>query len=310
MYERFLGMALSKTLGFEYRELRRWEHFENTFSKIILLGWAFVTGCGKINLCVGRLLLPILLRNLFNRNRVISVWHYHDPNDGQGKVLHLYYLLTFFIARFFSHEKLAIVVVAPYWKIYFQKRFPGREIFYFPNLIERPANILPVVKHEKRIHLGQVSFKNSPELFKLAENLHYAGYSCYFSTNLVSEVSSNPFYEIRYFETHEAFLNYMATAEYTLAMPAFNEGWNRVAHESLLVGTQVIGFDRGGLGDLLKGANAILVETVEEAFTQIQKHEKRPIRVDYLEKISPVNLEFTIKEIKNWAKLDKIHKKV
>ncbi|MDI1232945.1 MAG: hypothetical protein PSX81_01545, partial [bacterium] len=49
-----------------------------------------------------------------------------------------------------------------------------------------------------------------------------------------------------------------------------NEGWNRTAHESLLVNTPVIGFKRGGLGDLLKQSNSVIVNSVEEAYNCIE----------------------------------------
>jgi glycosyltransferase involved in cell wall biosynthesis len=69
---------------------------------------------------------------------------------------------------------------------------------------------------------------------------------------------------IRYFESPENYLQEMAASLYTLALPLFNEGWNRVAHESILVGTPVIGYPKGGLADLLKQSNSHMAHHKED----------------------------------------------
>ena len=73
----------------------------------------------------------------------------------------------------------------------------------------------------------------------------------------------------------------MAESEYTLALTRVNEGWNRIAHESLLVNTPVIGYVRGGLGNLLYGSGAITVHNAGEAFDAIVKKEKISSRNEY-----------------------------
>ena len=64
----------------------------------------------------------------------------------------------------------------------------------------------------------------------------------------------------------------------------FAEGWNRVAHESFLVGTQVIGPKLGGLGDLLSGANGHIVASMEEAEAIIINQEVQLINYHFLDK--------------------------
>jgi hypothetical protein len=77
----------------------------------------------------------------------------------------------------------------------------------------------------------------------------------------------------------------MAASEYTLAMPFIKEGWNRIAHESLLLGTQVIGFNQGGLGDLLRGANAFALgeESREEILEEYYREFRNPLDVNFME---------------------------
>lgn len=50
----------------------------------------------------------------------------------------------------------------------------------------------------------------------------------------------------------------LSAATLTVTMSSFDEGWSRVAHESLLCGTPVIGSGRGGMRELLEGAGQIV----------------------------------------------------
>lgn len=56
----------------------------------------------------------------------------------------------------------------------------------------------------------------------------------------------------------------LAAADVAVAFSRFREGWNRTAHEALLSGTPVVGLDRGGQGELLRGAGQLLVERAAE----------------------------------------------
>jgi len=262
LHEKHLSESLAKALGATHHELRQWHYFENKNAHISLLIWAYKNAHADINLCVSRLALPSILKNIFSKRKTLVVWHYFDDFDKKSKFLKSYYHLLVRVALLISPNKLAFVAVAPYWKNYFEKEFKLKKVFYFPNLFE--PNVYATYRgteKKKQIHLGQVSFKNSAELFYIAEQLANRGYTCYFSTNDPKKVYQSNYYQVIYFEKHTDYLQEMAASEYTLAMPAIAEGWNRIAHESLLVGTQVIGFNKGGLGDLLRGANAFIVGT-------------------------------------------------
>lgn len=271
LHEKFLAETLYHALGsdrYQYREKRHWKHFETKKAHLGLLRKAFVGGNADITITVARLALPVLLRNLFNRKKVIVVWHYYDAYDGKSKMLEKYYYAMLAISNWIPISKLAFVCVSPFWERFFSKQFFLKPVFLFPNFLNPLAyTAVGKVAKKKQIHLGQVSFKNSNEVFLLAEQLHKKGYHCYFSTNDPNKVFVHACYEVKYFAQTFDYLKEMAASEYTLAMPFIREGWNRVAHESLLVGTQVIGFDKGGLGDLLKGANAFIVGEPEQSET-------------------------------------------
>jgi len=56
----------------------------------------------------------------------------------------------------------------------------------------------------------------------------------------------------------------LASADVVLAASRFLEGWNRTAHEALLLDTPVVGRRQGGLGELLEGAGQLSVDTAED----------------------------------------------
>jgi 2-succinyl-5-enolpyruvyl-6-hydroxy-3-cyclohexene-1-carboxylate synthase len=126
------------------------------------------------------------------------------------------------------------------------------------------------VKKKKQIHLGQWSFKNHPDVFEVAKQLTAKGYYCYFSTNFKDFAAKNSNYEVVYFEQFEDYLTQMAASEFTLALTAINEGWNRVAHESILVGTPVIAYAKAGLLDLVNESNSYAAISIADVLKTIE----------------------------------------
>lgn len=128
----------------------------------------------------------------------------------------------------------------------------------------------PLKTTKKQIHLGQWSFKNHPDVFEVAKQLTEKGYYCYFSTNFKDFAKKTNHYEVVYFEQFEDYLIQMAISEFTLALTAINEGWNRVAHESILVGTPVIAYAKAGLLDLVNESKSYAAVSVVDVLQAIE----------------------------------------
>lgn len=239
--------------GAEHLKLQWWG-FKNTFSKMVVVG--------------GRLALVALLRNVFSRNRIYIVLHHFDTEDGKSTALKLYYDCLFHLIAYFK-KRVQIVVVSPYFQTFFQQQLE-RDILLFPNFFDTQYLSEFSTTHKKMlICLGQWSEKNSAEIFVLAELLTMRGYQCYFSSLNKNMAAQKEHYKITFIETYEGYLQQLAECRYTIAFPAINEGWNRVAHESILVGTTVIGLKKGGLGNLLEESNMLLVHSAVEALAFI-----------------------------------------
>jgi hypothetical protein len=248
-----------------------------------LLWWSFLHAQFDINIVVVRCGLSAIMRNWFSKRKVIVVMHNYDEKDQKGFALRVYYTLLFFVLKHSSNHQIAICAVAPFWVNYFEKKVNHQiPVFLFPNLFRVEDYVkYGIEKKEKQIHLGQFSSKNDPAIFDLATKLSQKGYTCFFTTLFKEEQIKTEGYEVR-FMPYEQYLIDMAKSEFTLAYIKLNEGWNRIAHESILVGTPVIGVNRGGLGDLLEQSNSLIATSEEHFLNLIITNETTTIRSSFL----------------------------
>jgi hypothetical protein len=241
-------------------EVSRKEKYFHGLENFGLLYWAWKKSEADVLVVPSRLALSAILRGIFSKKAILIVMHYFDEGDGKGILLRWYYKLLFGILRSYTLKGVAVVTVAPYWQQYFSFKFKGKvPVFHYPNFF----NVEEYGKYKsntklRQVHLGQYSSKNEPALFDLAEKLHENGYFCYFTTLQEQEACRLEHYSVLY-EPREAYLTRMASSLYSVAFIRINEGWNRVAHESILVGTPVVGNDAGGLGDLLRESGSRLI---------------------------------------------------
>ena len=252
--------------------IRRERLFETLFGYIDLMLWSFFKSNADINIVTARTGLSAILRNWFTKNEVWIVLHNFDPSDQKSNLLTKYYQWLFKLISSANNKRFKVIAVAPYWVDYFKNKKGINQTYLFPNFFDVKAYEKYRKKEKERtVFLGQYSTKNDPLITALAKSLSEKNYHCYFATLDISEVKSyNGSYEIVYFPTHAFFLESMSKATCTLALSGVKEGWNRIAHESLLVNTPVVGFKRGGLGDLLKESNSVIVNSIEEAYNCIE----------------------------------------
>lgn len=294
LHEKFYAESLLtflRSLGhkIEFKQIREHKFFHNWFAHLKLLLFGLKHSNADINLLVSRFALPALIKAIFSNNKYILVFHYEDERDKSSIVFKIYFKLFFVLLNLIKPQNLAILVVAPFWETYFKNKVKNCPVIYFPNFFNlKEYNSIKVVKQAKQIHLGQWSWKNDNKVFELADRLTKLGYNCYFSTNNFEESGRFDSYEI-IAENKESYLKRMASSAYTIAFTSINEGWNRVAHESILLGTNVIGFNLGGLGNLLTESNSFIVEDLEQAL-EIIKSEKIAIPpYSFINKYSDVN---------------------
>ncbi len=294
LYEKFYAESLLvflRSLGrnVEFKQIRKHKFYDNWFAHLELLFVGLIQTNAQLNLLVSRFAIPALLKSFFTNNKFIVVFHYEDPKDNSSIILKSYYELFFVLLNLLKPKNLAILIVAPFWETYFKNKLNGVQIIYFPNLFNLSEyNSIKPNKKTNQIHLGQWSWKNDSMIFELAEQLFKLGYNCYFSTNNPNEAGSFYTYEI-IAENRESYLKRMAESAYTIAFTSINEGWNRLAHESILLGTNVIGFNKGGLGDLLIESNSFIVENSDQALEIILAKKSSVTPVSFINRYADTN---------------------
>ncbi len=269
-HEWMLGNYLAQTLHVTFKEYRAALNFKGLTGFLRLWRYAFKHANGNINLTVQRMILPVLLAGILNNRKTIVVLHHYDKREQNSWLYHLNVSFLIHLLKL-NLNKLKVVVVADYWKDWLiDKGVNESSIYVVPNLFD--TEVYAMVKHSiikrNQIYLGQFGAKQHPLIFEIAEDLKAAGYHCFFSTTSPEGTHIAANYEVKHL-SFEAYLKELAASLYTVCLTSFNEGWNRTAHESLMLGTPVIGNNAGGLGQLLKEAHQPIVSTKEEVIALI-----------------------------------------
>ena len=83
---------------------------------------------------------------------------------------------------------------------------------------------------------------------------------CFFSSN---EPVFSPNLPVSVFQNRGDYLKQVAGSAATIIINRIHEGWNRVAHESILLGTPVVASNGGGLEELVVLSGGVICETPE-----------------------------------------------
>jgi glycosyltransferase involved in cell wall biosynthesis len=269
-----IGKYLSSLLHLNFVECRTEKEFKGLKGFLMLWYYAIKQANGNINLTVQRMALPVFLLGILRRSKTIVILHHYDRKEQNSWFYHFNMELLIYLLKIDSN-KLRVVVVAQYWKDWLIKRnVKESNIDVIPNLFDN--KIYEDVKIEtvkkQQIYLGQFGAKQHPIVFEIAEELTALGYYCFFTTPYSTELYTHQYYDVKHLALDE-YLKELAASLYTVCLTSFNEGWNRTAHESMLLGTPVIGNNAGGLGQLLSEANQPIVSTKDEVVALIQQNQ-------------------------------------
>jgi glycosyltransferase involved in cell wall biosynthesis len=287
-----LAQELANAEGHELQVLRYDRNFKGPVMWIYLFFKAFFAAKADVIITVARLAWPVYLRNRWNKTKILLVLHNHDENDGKRRVF--YTLINSFLNKQSAKldGKFKLICISEYWRDYFNNKFNLTDkIIIFPNFFEIEKLIFfrgVAKKSPGLIHLGQWSEKIDKKAYRiLMYALKQKGYAYYFSSNQKVNI---PDFPISYFEHHEAYLKQMCIAHVTVVMNKVNEGWPRLVHESMLLGTPVITTNQGGMAQLVNLGNGYCLNSVEEVMQAIEK-ELKPINYDGIEKFSTHNAQ-------------------
>lgn len=197
------------------------------------------------------------------KGRNIVVIHHIDWSQC-SKISSIYQSFCLFILRLNKKRWKKIVVVSEYWAVHLENLgFDNIEIIH--NSIELPKNLKPrlnckEIKEKYNLPSQQFIYLGNPQkgkgwqiAFNLLSKLNYI----FILTGITDQSFKNTEYpeKVQYLNlTYDEYLQVISCAECSVLLSQFKEGWNRTAHESLLLGTPVIGSGTGGMKELLKNA--------------------------------------------------------
>jgi len=241
-----------------------------------------------------RCALPVLIRNLFSKNKVWVVFHsYNNKELKKNRLKAIYHVILFGLIRNSSISKQAkIVTVCDTWKVFFVNKLQisTKKIVKLPNLFDSKylQNYSQPIK-SKSIHLGMWSAKIDPMVYEIAAKLSARGYNCFFTSPIDLIAFGAYGYSIYFCDSPNEYYQKVADSLYTLSFSKIPEGWSRVAHESFLLGTPVIGSDNWGQGELIREANGFIAETTAEVLEIIELKPSWKANINFKEKYEEHN---------------------
>lgn len=266
-HERFFAESLSNAVNGSddgFAEIRFRRNFKGPFRWLLLALNAFLAADrNAVIITVARLAWPVRFKQFLGTGKTLLVLHNYDPADGKPR---LYYRLLDAVLKYAAKNPLniSVVAVASCWQKFFNGRF-GVASVLFPNFFD--AKSLEIIrfsakKNPKLVHFGMYSDKTDRKKYLvLFHLLKDCGFVCYFSS---PRPVFSPDLPVSVFENRGDYLKQVAGSGATVILNKINEGWNRVAHESILLGTPVIASPGGGLEELVRLSGGGVSENPEE----------------------------------------------
>lgn len=178
--------------------------------------------------------------------------------------------------RFFGRRQLdePIVVIAQYWRdLLVAKGYRNVHLVYCGfRLADYEVSDAEVAAFRARHGLGtsRIVYIGNPQRKKGADLAHAALRDSEFT--LVTSGVGDLALPVRHLDlSFRDYVCLLRSADAVVTMSRFKEGWNRVAHEAMLVGTPVVGSGAGGMGELLRGGGQVICEEPAEIAAAVRR---------------------------------------
>ncbi len=167
-------------------------------------------------------------------------------------------------------EMDAVVAVSQFWKDYLERNgcnnvhvifnsFPTDEYQYSQEDVGNFLENYNIDSEKPIVYIGNAS--RSKGVYEVYEQLSDKDYTMI----MTGRTNGAPDLPVRYFNlTQRDYHLLLKASSVVVTMSRMLEGWNRVAHEALLLGTPVVGSGAGGMRELLTNGGQIIAASVEE----------------------------------------------
>jgi glycosyltransferase involved in cell wall biosynthesis len=303
VYERMVSDALSQKYDIQRLTPKHHPWARSRLADMIINGQTLSTEPDVLILTVNA--AAFLNWSRHKGQKIVLIWHHYDANafaSGRPALRILYKHLFHRILKRAS-QIARLVVVGEYWSSYFAKfSFPSIDIIYnafdlnkirgLSASMSRDAwrNRLNLRGECKAIYMGQLQkLKGATDIWRSL------GASA--GIRLIGSGRKDIDVPVEHFTgTYDEYLQMLGACDVALSMSRMYEGWNRTAHEAMLMGTPVVGNAIGNSGELLRGAGQIVCQNyyhlpraVDVALANREMYRERAMKFAYAEKYS---LEF------------------
>ncbi|MCC6683431.1 MAG: glycosyltransferase [Bacteroidia bacterium] len=287
-------------------QTKRAHRFYKGRAHLKLLWHGFVRSNADVNIVIWRMALPAIFRNLFiPTHKILIPVHHYDEREITGFTGRIYFKILLWILSNVKFSNVALVSLSSSWNEYFSRLLKGKNpAFLYPTLLSiHNYAQYRVSQKMNRIYLGQFSSKQHQDIFAVAKKLTDAGFQCYFSTLDKKKEGKFDSYEVKYM-SHGEYLEWMAQSKYTICFTGIDEGWNRVAHESILVGTYVIANNAGGLGDLVRESGSLMAGSADEIIRFVLTNKEPELNESFIERYDEKNTSVWLKPITDFLNIE------
>ncbi len=211
----------------------------------------------------------------------IVVFHHHHPIES-NKLINFYQKFIYwnFMKKFSTLDK--VVVVSRYWQEHFEKLgYYNTKLIYNPfeiNLYQKKSNNT-LQSFLKKYHLDSnkpIVYIGNPQREKGTDIAYEALKDL--DIQMISTGIKHIDLPIIHLElSFDEYIMLLQVSTLSVLMSRINEGWNRVALESVLCGTPVVGSGKGGMGELLMGAKQHICDDPEKLREVVDKVLKNPV---------------------------------
>lgn len=215
----------------------------------------------------------VLAFNKLDYNKYnIAIIHHIDESIGEKSIFG-----KLFLKQLLKNLRKVdmVVVVSEFWKSYLEKRhiknvkviynsYDLQDFQFEKRDIENLKDKLNLDPKKPTVYLGKIGQGKGVE--KILEHIDHSKFNLITSGKgkIKSETVKS------FFLTREEFPVLLKISDVVLAMSTMPEGWNRIAHEALLVKTPVIGSGTGGMKELLEKSGQKVVTNFSDLENEIQ----------------------------------------
>ncbi|MEK6772704.1 MAG: glycosyltransferase [Bdellovibrionota bacterium] len=308
IYEQMVEEVLSSAPGirmsqlkYQWRWKKPWKYLE-VFSMLRFL-WKVRSQQGS---WVIRTLESCLIPP--GANSIFLVFHV-DWNSSSlvSKVVQIWSWMVF---RATASKSAPIVVISKYWEEFLKERgYKNIHLIYCAYHYEDYVVTDSDLKHfleanqlqeKKIVYVGNPQLKKGADLaLSIIQKLN--------DKSVVAIASGEGDLDIPVLKLKLNFKEYLCllkAASVVMTLSRFKEGWNRVAHEAMIMGTPVIGSGRGGMGELLEITSQSRVPSLDSEIVEKYVRQKLERKDELSEKAKNYVYSFNILDFqKKWIGL-------